>query len=435
VGVPPNIRDANRGGVVLSLQRAMSGQAGAWLAGANPYLTDTVKTIENQALDASSLADYIAASVPLHCADGWSYVGRAIESHLQNDTDAARHLAYYAELRAALSVLAAYGVGVFNRRHFVVTAAGVAQPLPDCGGTHPFAAEALTWWAKLPDAGQMLGVVIRPEDIPLNAWVQEFSPGQTIAPIATRLLLEWGFDVLKVGMDREARNEASYRPTQLVPRQDLPLADGLAFLRAWWQAFEPSGASRFGELDRYLLRRTLHFLFTNSASAGGQPAFAKGVDSTVSTLMRARPDPARTRLATFLREASNLPPLLKDAQGTDSPAHRRHHLQVIARASLLLRVATGAAQQLLLDAAVSPADLNFWIERLAIRCGLWRDSGDRPDPVTDLWDDVVAALDQLDELEAQGAPVVKSRPSWARQTEVSTGVLGGAERVPVWAFA
>src|SRR4051812_31586529 len=56
-----------------------------------------------------NLGQYVAASAPLHALDGWAYVARSLDAAFMGDPDAARHLAYYAELRAALALLAAAG--------------------------------------------------------------------------------------------------------------------------------------------------------------------------------------------------------------------------------------------------------------------------------------------------------------------------------------
>ena len=96
-----------------------------WLGNNNRYLVNVTKllfedTQPGRAIKHRHLAQYIAASAPLHCADGWSLLGRSIDCHSRGDTDAARHFAYYAELRAAMSLLAVEGVGIFSDRHFVV---------------------------------------------------------------------------------------------------------------------------------------------------------------------------------------------------------------------------------------------------------------------------------------------------------------------------
>ena len=54
--------------------------------------------------------EYVAASAPTHLIDGWSYLARAIDALLRGDAPAAVHLGYYAELRAAMSLLAGGGI-------------------------------------------------------------------------------------------------------------------------------------------------------------------------------------------------------------------------------------------------------------------------------------------------------------------------------------
>src|SRR5688572_29446428 len=80
-----------------------------WVGATNRYLANTTKTIEaelraGQAQAPQQLAQYVAASTLLHCADGWSYLGKSIISLLRGDPHRALHLAYYAELRAAISL-------------------------------------------------------------------------------------------------------------------------------------------------------------------------------------------------------------------------------------------------------------------------------------------------------------------------------------------
>ena len=49
--------------------------------------------------------DVLAATGPSHCLDGWTFLSRALAALLSGDTHTTRHLAYYAQLRAALSLL------------------------------------------------------------------------------------------------------------------------------------------------------------------------------------------------------------------------------------------------------------------------------------------------------------------------------------------
>ncbi len=98
-----------------------------WLSKSNKYSSDTINRITADInagnLHKRQMAQYVAASVILHCNDGWSYLGRSLSALLRGDPHRARHLAYYAELRGAMSLLASNGIGVFNKQHFVIDGA------------------------------------------------------------------------------------------------------------------------------------------------------------------------------------------------------------------------------------------------------------------------------------------------------------------------
>ena len=99
-------------------------RARRWIDPRNPYRTNAVASVRSHVrrgrLLRGKIVDYLAVSTILHCFDGWSYLGRALQAEMSCDPDAARHLGYYAELRAAMGVLASEGVGVFDQEHVVV---------------------------------------------------------------------------------------------------------------------------------------------------------------------------------------------------------------------------------------------------------------------------------------------------------------------------
>lgn len=98
-----------------------------WIGKTNHYAHNVVAQLQAAlpitAEHKRNLAQYIAASVALHSNDGWSYLGRSVACLLAGDTHRALHLAYYAELRAAMSLLASAGIGIFNNQHFIVPVA------------------------------------------------------------------------------------------------------------------------------------------------------------------------------------------------------------------------------------------------------------------------------------------------------------------------
>lgn len=88
-----------------------SGLSGCWLDNGNRYRENASDIFENDyasnpvAVNSKELSGYIAASAPTHLIDGWSFYARSTEALLRGDCSTAIHLGYYAELRAAMSIL------------------------------------------------------------------------------------------------------------------------------------------------------------------------------------------------------------------------------------------------------------------------------------------------------------------------------------------
>ena len=140
----------------------------------NVYSVNTTTTIEDHfrtnSINSIDLCKYVAASIPTHCMDGWGLLGRAIHCVVRGDTNTARHLAYYAELRAAMSLLASAGIGVLNNTHVVIDNNGQAHEFPDhpdrCG-THVFTWLALENWSSTQQAANLLGEIITVNSVSL----------------------------------------------------------------------------------------------------------------------------------------------------------------------------------------------------------------------------------------------------------------------------
>ena len=134
---------ANRSGVQNAIsQLSVHWKKGSWIARSNRYRKEADKEVRTdeksgRGVAGAQLAQYVAASAIVHCYDGWSYLGRALEAEMAADPDAAIHLAYYAELRAAMALLASEGIGVFDAHHAVVSNIGTCHILSGFGGDAP----------------------------------------------------------------------------------------------------------------------------------------------------------------------------------------------------------------------------------------------------------------------------------------------------------
>ncbi len=435
---------ASRAGVMTALSRLHRYfQYQRWIGDNNIYLRFPVQTLRQQngsgqRFNSKHLGEYIAASSPLHCSDGWGFLGRAIHCHALGDFHQARHLAYYAELRAAMSLLASEGVGVFNNPHVVTDHTGSCIAFNGYP-THIFAWLSLKHWATSVAATDLLKSIIRPGGIQLNDWLNAFGVQPQTGVIAASWLTSWGLDLELFSEDQNARNESSYRPGNLRIPSRLDVFSTSGFMIDIWHNCQPDTRASFGVIDRHLLRLGLEDSYY--AVFGTRPhQDPSDYQQRVAAMIRQLPlsSSSGPLWLDFLlrRSEANDPQLIMVAKGRDDISSSDHHMQVMSRAALLLRVATGACNALLEEVGFSGVDLSFWLNNLGERRGFWR-SGNEPRNITDLWADVDQAIENLlqweENCDRSGLP---STPfDWLRDCASEISDLGRCERIALWSIA
>lgn len=410
---------------------------GDWLSVTNRYRQDCLNrlkddTKQNKSPDPADLGQYIAASAPLHCCDGWALLGRAIDCLSRGDNASAVHLAYYAELRAAFSLLACGGVGIFDHHHFLVDTNGHCQGFD--GNTHAIIWEALTTWAESPEAEKQVCTSVCPDGIPLEQWLSNFGMAPTATHVAGTLLAKWGVDLVVLSDDRHMRNEVSYRPTRLNPKATPDPLFIAEFLHSLWTLCEPEGRSRFPHLDRELLRLSLDITFKGIGVRPGKSAQADFEERIDDMLKGMAVDASAARnWKGLLRwsQTTPLPLLIKEANKPSTRGGPIQPTSIIARATLLLRVATGLCQDLLRNAGFGRASLRFWWNPLGEDFGLWS-PGNEPDPLMDLYSDIEDALRDAGHWAGANAGVPPSMEAWRREQSSTISTLGSCERIALW---
>ena len=409
--------------------------AGRWLDRRNPYRTNAAASIRNHVkqgrLIRPKVLEYLAVSTILHCFDGWSYLGRALQAEMSCDPDASRHLGYYAELRAAMAVLASEGIGVFDRHHVVVDAGGSCHGIANGGTTHAFTWDALETWADT-KAGDVLLRVINVYGIALAEWLDQFrSTG--VHAIASDWLRSWGLDLCRMTQDRDARNTASYRPTALESSGPRSIVDVMQSVTEMWRLFEPSGTAPFRDLDRHLLRRSLEAVFRLAHPYSRSPKQARlqyrvRIERMLNALNLS--DVARDRLRVFLDplDPTSHVTLPSDAAGNDPPRSISHSKQVLARAALLLRVATGCARDLLDSTGEDLRRLiGFWCSDASVRRTMWREQS-VPASFVGLWDDADGSLETIEGWLENASTTDCAFAFWGRHSTEAT-ILSTTERL------
>jgi hypothetical protein len=407
-----------------------------WLRLGNRYRSECTRLYSRDlaagTVDHHQLADYIAASGPTHAIDGWSLLGRAIDSSLRGDAYSAVHFAYYAELRAGMALLACEGVGIFNNRHPAIEPTGQTSPLPKSEiwnpstkkfddrwvGTHAIIWPCLYHWSTLKRAAGLFDELIKPRGLPLSGWLQECGATVPARAIGQAWLKAWGLDIAVLDEDHNARNLASYRPSEFRLPPSLSVAERVKFVEELWRLFEPSEGTRFSVLERYLLRRALHL------------AKLTAVPSTTLERLGFQPLEAQD-WANFLSRTDYPIPLIEADK--DSPIQdARCHLQVIARAALLLYLAACAANRLLRNANYTTLDISHWWRRFGEARGLWPDDKIPTNPL-DTWADIQSSLDEARVWRDrnQAAPGSSLR-TWRRAQPSVVDDLGSCEMIAVW---
>ncbi|HUD46425.1 MAG TPA: hypothetical protein VMR33_06325 [Candidatus Baltobacteraceae bacterium] len=366
------------------------------------------------------LTAYISASSPAHVIDGWSFLGRAVDAALRGDAYSAIHFGYYAELRAAMSLLASEGIGIFSSRHPVVDDAGRTHLFPpgkQKASTHSVVWPVLRYWATLSRAEGLLDELVNPNSIRLSSWLNALGASKPVRAVAQQWLSFWGLDLAVVDDDHDSRNLASYRPSEFRLPHRLDVYELTQFVEELWQLFEPGVGRRFPNLERLLLRNAWR------KSSRRAPA-VHDVESLGMTTSEA------SDWIAFLQKADDPLPLRlaeKRVPVEDSDCH----LRIISRAALLLFVATAAGRRLLSNAAYSLNDVRFWWGRHGEDRALWNIAESPADP-QDLWADIA---ESINDSSAWRARYAGGRPSLREWRTSQTGALssfGGFELVGIW---
>ncbi|MGV3513334.1 MAG: hypothetical protein ACO1OX_15135 [Novosphingobium sp.] len=277
-------------------------------------------------------------------------------------------------------------------------------------GTHDMAWLALAEWSSRTSSLHRLIAPIKLAGSSLLDPFQEFFPAE-VSTAAGQLMVEWGFDLHQGSADRSERNWSSYQPTALGPIVTTPSEDA-AFLRMFWNACRPNGV----ELERHLLRILLE---TEARSHNSQLA------EYGHSYQRLQDSNKRLITFDFLTRVDEpvdhdfLVQLSKDT--LPAPPYA-----MMCRAGLLLRLATGMAEENLRAAGVQPIDhFNDWWQEFGTGHGLW--APDFP-PATsaDLWDDIDLALE-----ESTTAPT-DHRHEWVSALAGNAMWICQTERAALW---
>lgn len=406
-----------------------------WIGAGNRYSHDTIRKIQadlgnkGRLRSPRQLAQYVAASSILHAADAWSYLGKSISCLMRGDPHRSRHLAYYAELRAALSLLAGEGIGIFQNQHFVFDGRNSVSRLQTTKTTHQVVWNCLEYWAQQRKSGDLFARIITPYGRRLDEWLGPLGGTKIIAPQAREWFRQWGFDLKALANDRNARNVSSYRPDGIPSTWTVHASEVLEFARNIWASFEPSANSVFGIIDAHILRIGLESAFRGIQPTEGFKSWAL----TAASYEGLPPEMERYWLQFLTREIDKDDICIFPHSREPSEGEQTSHFGIIARATLLLRVASGSAAELMRRADLSASAIAFWWESLGQGRGLW-EKRIEPEAAIDLWADVAPLLEEIAAFQAKYQRSDQTFYRTERELESALVGLGCCERVAFWSL-
>ncbi|MBD8625252.1 hypothetical protein [Pseudomonas sp. CFBP 13727] len=436
---------ASPSSIANALSRASANfPAESFLASSNGYqvgVGESVKKLIKTAigpLRAPELVESIAVSSILHLFDGWSYLAQALRATFRNDDAIARHLAYYGELRASLSILASYGVGIFSTTHVVIDAAEDVHKFSK-EGTHQVAWSALEAWGKTPYSGALIGAEIQAFGHSMADWIMVFQGTSTPSLIGADWVENWGIDLSAFSSDRATRNEVSYgvdfdhSKACHTPRTIEP------WLRELWLTSEP-GAASFELLDRYLVRSTLEGIYNtkfkdqlHTPEQSTADLREKMLDACIAI-----GQDSDDIVDFFIRDVCKEDLLVMNlARARSAVQDPLQYQEVMSRTYLLLRLATASVGSLLREASLSSNDLAFWWVKTSEASGLW-DSGlglTTAEEVKDLWADTLLSLDELSDCIAGNPTDADSWFFFNTNIPNDLEILSRMEKVALWGIS
>jgi hypothetical protein len=413
----------------------------------NPLVTNCVKAVNKHAdagstysIASTKINSYLAASSLAHLLDGWMYLSNSFHALLNGDEGTSMHLAYYAELRSAMAILASEGMGIFDRKHIGVFSKTTNAEYPTnyfkgagpntryvkpSSPTHVAVWDAMEKWSNSsykPDSDILRIFKVRGHDF--FELTEFFHPGATSVKsveIVKTWLKEWCLDIRLYRSDREGRNEVSYRPQRISGfNKTLDFGKIISDLSSFWTTLSPSQRDPFSLLDIYLLRKLFSTL--HSQLAPTRP-YEELVENSFNQI--GLHDQLLVNLLTFQAPFADETLIIREAKGKQSTS-----LSMIARASLLLRIAVGLVSQIYKSGNITKGELNFVWDHYGVDCGFWK-AGGIPEDFETLWTDVSALISDL-KVDVNSNGVVNNLASIRERNGMRLNSLSQINRACLW---
>lgn len=222
----------------------------------------------------NDICKYIIYSSISHFYDAWEYAGCAIDSLLKQHNPMAIHFAYYAELRAMLSILASCGIAAQDREKFMtITVESSQDKIIYTNGTAHVLWDHVNNWFKLnKNAVDLFKYTDLDNNFSIYDFLGEINHTSAIS-IQISDFIEDIFKCLNIAKnDRKLRNAKSYKPQTLINEVNTKLPIESDYKRAIfllktcesWMANDVI----FQSLDRSILIYIINTIIKSKIEAG-----------------------------------------------------------------------------------------------------------------------------------------------------------------------
>ena len=308
-------------------------------------------------------------------------------------------------------------------------------------GTHSIIWPVYDWWLQQPASLNLVRDVITPGSQPIRRWFSSTTGGDFYSEKnAQAWLSAMGLDFKLMNRDHDARNTSSYGPSAIHGWQVMLRSDAVESVVRLWRMFEPTEDSRFDEVDRLFLRRAILWVFeAQSNRERGSIRWRREFEPFISSFLSGQVEqdiaaPERKYWERYLTDPqvrSEETPL-DQAEKESSIYDSAFPIEMLSRAALLLRVATGSCSLHMSDAGLGWDSMEFWLDSIGTRRGFW-EQGSYPEDPIDLWADVSEATDELEEAQNINGRLSQSMYSFPSPPHGDSLLkLEECERIGLW---
>lgn len=375
------------------------------------------------------LKNYLALSNLAHLFDGWRYLSQSSLAVFRGARREGIHLAYYAELRAAMSILAGSGISISNGKNYSLDNAG--NVLWFNGRTHEATWDAIKIWSQQPDNANAILRSLRAFGINGLDWLEACRATSSADAITEQWLQSWSLDLRQLRNDSALRNNSSYEVDTNPNAHDPFQQVDLQLLIDAGHAFSPGAIDTRDSIDAAIIFNLCETAMQVTGKT--RKLFWSDLKDNIATLHGITREESGRRVNILMRSKSGK---AANIINKCSPSNKEFS-GVFSRALLLLKLAASLKQDKWSSVQqIAPTGSRDWQSHAARKYGassyLW-DPAHVPDDFKDLEKDYEEIFDEIEKWFTENGEF-KFYSIWRELPSEMIG-LTQMERFLIWTIA